>query len=122
MPYIRISSLILVFFILFSKASARINNSITIIEERGIEADANRLYETGKSKSIITKIALSIAFIFERIYTTIATFVILPNTWVRVSSITLLSAKVAFPEFEKHTPTFAVKVSALLKPTKSCLL
>jgi hypothetical protein len=117
MPYIYISSLILVFFILFSKASARMNNSITIVKDRGIKADANRLYGTSKSKLVIIKIAPSIAFIFERIHITIAMSIVLLDTWVGVLSTILSSAGVAFPEFKEYTPTFAVRVSALLKPT-----
>jgi hypothetical protein len=122
MPYIRISSLILVFFILFSKASACVNDNATAVEERGIEADAHGSYETGKSVSVMTKITPGIAFIFERIHTTATTSVVPPDTWAWASSTILSSAGAAFPEFEEHTkPTFAVRVSAPLKPaTQSC--
>jgi hypothetical protein len=117
MPYISISSLILVFFILFPKALARVNDSVTAVEERGVKADAHGSYETGKSKSVITTIAPSIAFIFERIYTGLATSIVLPDTWACASSIIVSSAGIAFLEFEEHTtPTFAVRVSAPLKP------
>jgi hypothetical protein len=117
MPYISISSLILVFFILFPKASARVNDSITAVEERGVKADAYRSYETSKSKLVITTIAPGITFIFERIYTGPATSAVPPDTWVCASSTIVSSAGAAFPEFEEHTtPTFAVRVSAPLKP------
>ena len=78
MSYISISSLILVFFILFSKALARVNNSVTIVKERGIKVDVYKLYKT--SKSVIITIALSIAFIFKRIYTGLATSIVLLDT------------------------------------------
>jgi hypothetical protein len=117
MPYISISSLILVFFILFPKASARVNDSITVVEERGIKADVYRLYETSKSKLVITTIAPGITFIFERIYTGPATSIVPPDMWVCASSTIVSSARAVFPEFEEYTtPTFAVRVSAPLKP------
>jgi hypothetical protein len=87
MPYIRISSLILVFFILFSKALAYVNDNATAAEERGIEADAHGSYETGKSKSVMTKITPGIAFIFA----------VPPDTWTWASSTILSSAAAAFP-------------------------
>jgi hypothetical protein len=46
-----------------------VNDSVTAVEERGVEADAHGSYETGKSKSVIITIAPGIAFIFERIHT-----------------------------------------------------
>jgi hypothetical protein len=117
MPYINISSLILVFFILFPKASASVNDSVTTVEERGVEADAHGSYETGKLKSAITTIAPGIAFIFERIQTGPATSAVPPDTWACASSTIVSSTGAALPEFEEHTtPTFAVRVSAPLKP------
>jgi hypothetical protein len=93
------------------------NNSITTVEERGVKADVYRLYETSKSKSVITIIAPGITFIFERIHIGPATSVVPPDMWVYTSSTIVSSARVAFPEFEEYTtPTFAVRVSAPLKP------
>jgi hypothetical protein len=80
MSYISISSLILVFFILFLKALARVNNSITIVKERGIKADVYRLYETSKLKLVIIIITPSITFILERIYIGLATSIVLLDT------------------------------------------
>jgi len=44
------------------------NNSITIVKERGVKVDVYRLYETSKLKLVIIIIAPSITFIFKRIY------------------------------------------------------
>jgi hypothetical protein len=75
------------------------------------------LYETGKSKPAMTKIAPGIAFIFERIHTTAATSIIPLDTWACASNTIFSSAGAAFSEFEEHTkPSFAVRVSASLKP------
>jgi len=78
MPYIGISSLILVFFILFLKESACVDNSVTTVKEIGITVDVYRLYETSILKSVTTTIAPNITFIFKRIHTTtghlVATF------------------------------------------------
>jgi hypothetical protein len=77
MLYISISSLILVFFILFLKALAYMNNSITIVKERGIKVDIYRLYKTSKLKLVIITITPSITFIFKRIYIGLAISIIL---------------------------------------------
>jgi hypothetical protein len=93
------------------------NNSITIVEERGIKVDIYGLYETSKSKSVIIIIAPGITFIFERIYTGPAISVVLLDIWIYTSSTIVSSTGVIFPEFEKHTiPTFAIRVSASFKP------
>jgi hypothetical protein len=55
-----------------------VNNSVTVVKERGVEVDTHRLYET--SKSVIITIAPGIAFIFKRIYTGLATFAVLLDT------------------------------------------
>jgi len=56
------------------------NNSITIVKERGIKVDAHKLYETSKLKLVIITITPSITFIFERIHTSLATSIVLLDT------------------------------------------
>ena len=84
MPYIGISSLILVFFILFLKESACVDNSVTTIKEIGIIVDVYRLYRTSILKLVTTTITPNITFIFERIHTItghlVATFIVLLDT------------------------------------------
>jgi hypothetical protein len=122
MPYTSISSLILAFFILFPKALARVNDSVTAVQERLVEADARGSYKTSKSNSVITTIAPAIVFIFERIHTCPATSAVPPDTWACASGTIVSSAGTAFLEFEEHAkPAITVIVSAPLKPaTQSC--
>jgi len=95
-----------------------VNNSITIVKERGVKVDIYRLYETSKLKLIIIIIAPSIIFIFERIYISLATSIVLLDIWVYALSTIVLSTRVVFLEFKEYTiPTFVVRVSTLLKPT-----
>jgi hypothetical protein len=57
-----------------------VNNSITIVKERGIKVDVYELYETSKLKLVIIIITPSITFIFERIYISLATSIVLLDT------------------------------------------
>ena len=94
------------------------NNSITIVKERGVKVDVYRLYETSKLKLVIIIIAPSITFIFKRIYIGLVISIVLLDIQVYTLSTIVLFAGVVFPEFKEYTiPTFLVRVSALLKPT-----
>jgi len=90
MPYLSISSLILVLFTLFPKESTCVDDSV--IREMGIAADVYGLYETDISDSV-TKI--SIPSVVKRIHTTTRhsadTSTVPPDIWVCASS-TILSS------------------------------